>query len=392
MLDHDTGAARDRWYGAQEAARFLGVHRSTLHIAVRQGLIVPDQYTPGRHARFKRETLEAFRVRLADHAATSDTGSQTAVHVLANLAGMLVRSSKADELASAAIAGIRRTMPQVGMCCIAVLTDDTHDRDRTRLLAQYGFPDWAIDDYNSFRSTFRFAAAAAMRSLCPQICADIATEDRSPGSEHLLRLLRMNAYAVVPILAGEEPLGVVICLYARPHAFTEVERTFLSGIADELATALSNTAQLRQLTDTLTMSRELMRHALSLRADTPLAGTTSNATTPAVSPPERALGDLFRRLSGAEEVCALGFGCDLPTRNPHLLDIACQACAGEEVVQSQWSQNGVPHTGLGASVPLATDVRAAVAAAWPGRRTLSDSDQSLLVTFAGAYVVATSVS
>lgn len=391
MLDHDAGAAREQWYGAQEAARFLGVHRSTLHIAVRQGLIVPDQYTPGRHARFKRETLEAFRVRISDHPATSDAAPQASLHALARLASAMVQTSEPAELAGVALASIRRAMPQVDMSCIAIRTGDPHDHYRMRLLAQHGLPDWVISDYIRFRSTFRFATTAALRSLCPQTCEDTSKERLYSGTERLLQSLRLGAYFVQPILTEEEPLGVVICLYKHPHAFVESERTLMQGIADELATALIHAHQLRSLTGTLMTSQVLMRHALDVRAGAPPAVKAEESTVSAVEPHE-ALGRLFKHLSGAEDVCAMGFGRDLGTSDPHLLDIVCQACAGDEMVQTQWGQNGVPYTGIGASIPFAKGLRAGVAAAWLGRRPFAEADHSLLLTFAGAYVVAAKLS
>ena len=391
MLDHDVGAAREQWYGAQDAARFLGVHRSTLHIAVRQGLIVPDHYTPGGHARFTHETLEAFRAHLMEHPATSDSALQTSMRVLAQVAGLLVAPSEPEELASAAIDGMRRALPQMDMCCVAVRTGDPRDRYRMRLLAQQGFPNWVIDDYIRLRSTFRFATTAALRSLRPQLCENTAKEQLYTGTEHLLRSLQLGAYAVQPIVAGDEPLGVIICLYTRPHVFSDTERTFLRGIADELATALTNSGQVRRLSDALTTSRVLMRHALSQRADTAKADATKHTRDeydPQVLAPEQTLGDLFLQLSGAEEICALGFDRDLGTTDPHLLDLACQACMGDDMAQAQWIRNSITYTGIGASVPLETGLRAGVSAAWPGRRSFVETDYALLVTFAGAYIVA----
>ncbi len=393
MLDHDAGAAREKWYGAQEAARFLGVHRSTLHIAVRQGLIVPDSYTPGRHVRFKRETLEAFRVYLTEHAATSDTGPQVSLRALAQVAGLAVRSSEPEELASVAIAGIRSALPHVDMCCVAVRTGDPRDRYRMRLLGQQGFPDWVIDDYIRFRSTYRFATTAALRTLRPQVCEDTAKEHHHTGTEHLLRSLELGAFVVQPLVAGEEPLGVIICLCRCAHSFSDNERTFLGGIADLLTTALTSAGHLQQLTDTLTTSGVLVRHALRLHADASRHADdgTNEQTVMAALAAGHGLGDLFKRLSNAEEICALGFGRDLPTTNQQLLLLTCQACAGDDIAQAQWNANGVPYTGIGASVPLKSGLRGGVSAAWPGKRPFPEADHALLVTFAGAYAVAVDV-
>lgn len=393
MLDHMAGAAREQWYGAQEAARFLGVHRSTLHIAVRQGLIVPDAYTPGRHARFKHETLEAFRVYLTEHSATSDSGSQASVRALAEVVALAARRACPEELANAAIAGIRRALPQVDMCCIAVRAGDPRDRYRMRILAQQGCPAWILDDRLRARSAFHFVTAAALRSLNPQCCADTAKERPHLGTDELIRTLDLGAYIVQPIVAGDEPLGAVVCLCRRTHTFTDTERTFIHGIADELATAVASDGQIRQQWSVLATSNALIRHALLLRAR--VASRKDDAMDEQhvrdLAASGQELGDLLKRLSGAEEVTALGFGRDLPTTNQHLLLLACQACAGDDMAQTQWNANGITYTGIGASVVLTSGLRAGVCAAWPGKRPFPEADHALLTTFAGAYVLAVDV-
>ena len=64
-------AQTDRLVGANEAARFLGIHRSTLHQAVKNGVITPDLTTQGGHFRFSRATLDAFAVRIAREPVTT---------------------------------------------------------------------------------------------------------------------------------------------------------------------------------------------------------------------------------------------------------------------------------------------------------------------------------
>src|SRR5262249_24382394 len=61
----------EKLVGANEAARFLGIHRSTLHQAVKNGAITPDLTTHGGHFRFSRATLDAFAVRIAREPVTA---------------------------------------------------------------------------------------------------------------------------------------------------------------------------------------------------------------------------------------------------------------------------------------------------------------------------------
>ena len=390
MPDHRQGAADEQWYGAQEAARLLGVHRSTLHVAVRQGLIVPDQLTPGGHARFRQETLNAYRARLTDSAATSREGVVAPARVLAEVAHLLTEPTEIEQVANAVVEGIRHALPGVDMCCVSVNAGDPTDRLRLRVLAQYGFPHWVFTDYNRLRSTFRFATTTALHTLEPQFCEDAECDTIYGGTAWLFRSLPLGAYAVQPILRGDEALGSIVCIYQHPHRFNDPERTFLRGVADELATAFQCSDQFQQFTSNLSHARLLMTHALMLRAD-PKARTTSY---PGDEPPDtcgQVMGELFQHLTGAIAVCALGFGMDLPTNNVHLLNLACRACAGDEIVQEEWSEKGALYMGIGASVPLNQGLRGGVAAIWRGTRSTPEADHALLVTFAGAYFVAAGI-
>lgn len=386
MPDHRPGAAREQWYGAQDAARFLGIHRSTLNAAVRQGLIVPDQFTPGGHARFRQETLEAYRTHLAEAAAASREGALAPARVLAEVAHLLVAPAQLEQVAGAVVESIRHALPGVVMCCIAARTGDASDRFRMRVLAQHGFPHWIFTDYSRYRSTFRFATIAALQSLEPQVREDCARETLFGGTARLFRLVPLGAYAVQPIVWGSEALGVIVCVYQHPHVFDETERMLLQGVGDELAAALQNTGQLQHVTSNLAHAHALMRHALRLRAD-PAARVAPFAGGEPPGMPAQAMGELFRRLTGARAVCALGFGVDLATTDAHLLDLACQACAGDEMAYAEWNESGALYTGIGASVPQERGRRGGVAAIWPGTRVAPEADHALLVTFAGAYVV-----
>src|SRR5262245_9493289 len=102
-------AHEEHLYGAQEAARFLGIHRSTLHLAVKRNILVPDSKTPGGHLRFRRETLDAFAVRLAHEAVTSTTS------LLSSLGRTLTLPNGPQEFCHLAVARIRETLPDLSL-------------------------------------------------------------------------------------------------------------------------------------------------------------------------------------------------------------------------------------------------------------------------------------
>jgi GAF domain-containing protein len=374
----------EHWFGAQEAARFVGIHRSTLHAAVRQGVIVPDGRTPGGHVRFREQTLLAFRHQLAEGSATS-SGVFAPMHVLADLAHLLAVPEDFACLSAAAIDGIRSALSGVDICAVAVRAGDPHDPVRLRAVARHGFPDWVFDSYARLHKTFKFSTTVALVYGEMEVRSDTSQGTMHTGTARICRALGIGAYAIVPIGAEPDAPGVIICACHRPRDFSDHDRAFLRGIADQLAAALKADSQRDQLTANLDAARELIATALAIR------GRASTVDGEPRTLAERAridLRDVFMRHSGAEHVCALGFHADLPVADLHLLEMACKACGSNEPVWDQWREGGVLHTGVGASVPLRTGTRGGVAAAWLGERPQIEADHTLLTAFAGAYVLA----
>ncbi|MGH2487245.1 MAG: helix-turn-helix domain-containing protein, partial [Ktedonobacterales bacterium] len=187
MSDSDVGAAHERWLGAQEAAVFLGVHRSTLHAAARQGTIVPDGRTPGGHMRFALATLERFRDRLVSSPATGDGGTFAPVRALAMLAHQLVEQAGPDSIYMAAVAGVRSAIPGIDMCVLAIRVGDHGDDTSLRIAAQEGFPRWVFDEFRRLRGTFKFATTAALRSRESDFCENVAERSLHAGTERVVR-------------------------------------------------------------------------------------------------------------------------------------------------------------------------------------------------------------
>ena len=389
MSDREQGAARNQLVGAQEAARFLGVHRSTLHAAVRQGSIVPDSYTPGGHMRFSLTTLEQFRERLVSFPATGDVTSAAPIRAFAAIAHHMVEPSGFERLCHTAIGGIRAALPGIDMCALASRAADPADPSRLRVVAQEGFPSWVFDEFRRLRKTLRYATTTTLRSREADYCEDVSQRMLHAGTQRLMRKLVLGSYAALPLVVGDESLGVLVCASHRPRVFSEYDRAFLQGVVDELAGALAGASERSRLLSTVLAGKRLTSEALRVRmARTSAKGPAPCAEARMVSVAAQQMGVLLRELTGAEEVCALGFGEDIATRNLHLLALSCEACAGDQPVTDQWNENGIPYTGVAASAPVALGRRAGVAALWQGKRTDPVLDHGLLVTFAGAYMLA----
>lgn len=426
LLNQHADAARERWFGAQAAASYLGLHRSTLFLAVQRKHLIPDQYTPGGHARFRQATLEAFRNRIAKEAATSDTPLFAPIHTLADLAhavnnvaplpnpAKLIRdkdiSDEVRQVCMSAVTAITAAPLRISRCLIALRVSDQHDPLAMRTVAQQNIPRSILRDYEWLRHqpNTSFATIEAIESCAPTYCQD--TSDPAVlrnGSAQLIKAHDIKSYAVVPIARGNVALGVLLLINNEPRGFTAHEVTFLRGVADQVATAVTNQSRADRLYAYTKAGRELTQLALALRAQAAAASDPAEAQIRA----RDALHHLMRIfLEGAEaaSVCARGFtGAETPD-TPLALN-ALTACSSTEgasaaresweiegaalldqalggadgYVKGAWMSQGAPVSALAISVPLDGQRRAAIGALWR-RVAWSDEDHLLLVTLAGA--------
>lgn len=390
MIEAETPAPASAMVGALEAARILGIHRSTLNLAVRRGRIVPDARTPRGHLRFKRETLAEACEALSGGSMTGNNMLLAPICALAALGRLLAEGRPVAELADAALDGMRHALPGSEMCLVARVVPTPRNRLSLRVIAHWRLPDAVREDFARLSTTFRFAATSALRTLEPEVCENTSRQPIHTGTAHLCRGWPIGAYAVFPIASCEEPLGVLVCVSREPRRFAAHEREFLRGLATALAPALARERRSSAMTtfaDPLAAGHELLRAGLALRA---------RATEGDGCDVRAALAARFRELTGAEHVCALGFRTEVPTREPRLLALACQACEGDLLAEARWSDAGENGgeicIGRAASVPLRARLRGAVAAVWKVRsRDSRDpaADHALLAAFASAYLHAT---
>lgn len=239
--DGTQGGQRDADHallGAQAAAHYLGVHRSTLHLAIRQGALAPDGRTPGGHVRFRRATLDTYRQRLGEAAATGEAALSGPMRAVRELTGVLLAGAAPEEMAQRTVEELRRALAGLDTCVVAAVAPRSGDPLALRLLASYGMPDHVLDEFRRTHRTFRFACTTVLRTLDAEVCEDTSRGHLHTGTRRVARFWPVGAYAILPVVADEQPLGFVVCASQRPRRFNAAERTFLQTVADLLALSL----------------------------------------------------------------------------------------------------------------------------------------------------------
>jgi GAF domain len=382
MADTTVGGS---YVGIMDAARALGLSRSTLHKAVRKGSLVPDMRTPRGHVRFRPQTIEAYRQRLQETEsralappALPIASEKAPAGVLAEMARALVAGEDMQEIGRIALDGIRRVMPNAHMGYIARHAPTERDPWRVRMLALDHYPMEAIQAFGRLRPTYEFSLTAALQTGKIEGSGDTATEDVRSGSTLLMRLLQARSYVVLPILADQHPIGVMGVISRMSYAFGPGEVLFLSQVADQLAVAITISARLRSQRAMLEASGRLTMRAQEGRA-------RAGATAPVADLDK--LASMYRAASGAYTVCSAGLGVDLMAKDDRIQALARLAAERGQQQVDIWDDNDRPATGLAANIPLPGRWRAAVAAGWAGLRDTPEADLALLVVFGAACLM-----
>lgn len=250
MGDHPAaeGAEQERLYGTQEAAKLLGVHRSTINVAVHKRLLIPDELTPGGHLRFRHATLEAFRDRLAACPATGGGAAAPPLRLLADLCGLLARDVALDAFAVRIVTEVPRALPGITMCTVARVVDEPDDRLAPRIIAHWQLPDEVRARFERLKTTFKFAITTVLRTLSPEYCEDASAAPLHTGTLELQRIWPLGSYAALPAIAGDRAVGALICSGPAPRRFTEHDQALLGAVADLLSIALARHSEVTAAT------------------------------------------------------------------------------------------------------------------------------------------------
>ena len=418
MYESDKDAADERWYGVQEAASYLGIHRATLFRALRRGLIVADRMTPRGRARFLLATLDAFRDQLRHQAATSQEHAYAPMAVLAKLAG-LGRSPAPVEHSIAVMEETVRMLCSSGsnydIALVALCVPSETDPYALKTLAQCGLPESLKASYTYLRPVVPFPVNVVSRTGVREICEDMSAGMTPRGTaQRVLMQSAISSYAVYPIVSGNGAYGasravlgvLAVCGHA-PHRYTEQEQTFLAGVADALSTCITQGSLLTDLDPyndfnrltpqmTLGVVSHLLETAyartrcpdaarspmLSVEALCNLVVEQSHAlTTWAYGFPPRDCGDTVNTVNPVNPVDVILEDGVLRQYRSNLQSLVQRASTADGLKREQW-QNKV--TAVAFPVPLPHGQSGAVGAVWPGVRTEVEAEGVVLSTLASA--------
>ncbi|MFI5274028.1 MAG: GAF domain-containing protein [Ktedonobacterales bacterium] len=237
VTEHIAPERSERLLGTQEAAKLLGLHRSTLNMAVRRRLLIPDEQTPGGHLRFHPATLETFRERLVVCPATGAETAAAPMRLLTDLLCLLAHEGPLEALCGRVIDIVPRALPGIAICLIARAVVEPDGRLMPQTIAASQLPEEVITRFEQIKTTFKFATIIAMRTLSTQYCEDVFTEQIHTGTRELLRIWPLGCYAVVPVALHGQTVGVLVCTGPAPRHFTDHDKALLGAVADALAVA-----------------------------------------------------------------------------------------------------------------------------------------------------------
>ena len=409
MNEQDKDAVDEHWYGVQDAATYLGIHRATLFRALRNGLIIADQTTPGGRTRFHLATLQAFRETLRHQAATSQDHIYAPVRVLAKLAKLAKSPVPADVSVEAIRETLRLICPPGGsfdMACVALHAQSETDRYALNLLAEFGVPERLKTTYEHLRPDEEFPVTTVLRTGDPDFCDDIGKHALSNTTAmRVLALYDITSYAVLPLTTSADtsqqtlqPFGALIVCGSRSHTFSPQDRIFLSGVADALSACINHGDLETSPIHTYDMS--VLAPETALKVASQLLET---AFAQVRCPDARALPaasvvilcDLFAEQSHALATLVYGFSPQVCGNTPdpysddelsrqyrsNLQSLVLRASTADGMKREQWKSKV---TAVALPVPLPCGRRGAVGAVWRGMRAEVAAEEVLLSTLASA--------
>ena len=411
MYERDRDVAKDgveeHWLGVQEAATYLGIHRATLFRAISSGMIVADYKTPMGRARFRQQTVDAFREKLKAEAATSHKHVDAPLRVLAKLANLCSGSSPSTNPV-AAIAEVTQSLcapaGAFDVAAVAIRVPDENDPFALRILAAHGLTERLKAAYQCLRPCEEFPVTIAMRTGVPVICSDMgAYPFPHTTASRALTLNGIVSYAAYPIATGigvsREVIGVLVVCGHAPHKFSRREELFLGGVADALSACITSSALRANIIQTNTvylLTPDLALNTASQLLETAFEQARRRDTSPSGVDGIVSLCHMFSERSYALATWVEGFP---PRARGHtnsgeeeddallrhylnnLQSLVWQTRGANGLRREQW-QSRVTAVALSLSLPAGD--RVAVGAVWPGVRAEVKAEQILLSTLASA--------
>jgi excisionase family DNA binding protein len=366
----------DKLVGANEAARFLGIHRSTLHQAVKNGAITPDLTTHGGHFRFSRATLDAFAVRIAREPVTALS------ELLPELTATLGAPDGRRALCLKAYERISHGLPDLTV--FAVLGVKSHARSLLDLevIAAVVLPDWYLPELIANVEQKDYEVKYVLRTLRPLYFEDTSAADANlhPPTRSLARHGALHALAIIPLTQDSEARGVLAVGSPHAHKFRTPDIAFLQNTADELTIALACHDYMDSAHAQVLTSGELMREALRLRADSYSPEQPAARIAPLIT--------LFREATGADAVSLTAPSVGLASSSEETRALMRRVSRRDPTATERWQSLGTRKTAIATLAPLNTRNNIVAAAEWTSEIIRQQEFEALLYVFAAASAIA----
>lgn len=379
--------------GTSAAAKMLGLHRSAINYAVKQGFLVPDAYTPSGQMRFDQKTIERYgarrqgrRARMGPAARAQDDAARGArFDLLRRLATELANGKDTSEICQIALAGIRQIKPDI--CLSVVVQHDPTDADSLHAtpVASDGVTTDLLEKVSRLGRTREFAFRDALKSGETLRCDDTTTATLTPTSRLFIEELGIRSYCVVPIKVRTRTIGLLIVHSRERNAFDGVMTPFLEHVGELLAATMILHHRLAQVRRYLKLAADLMTRGVEEYAAGGVA-TVQRLEQLLVS----MANDYCERTNAYTVICTAGPPAPGVVQDERVRDVAERAKRNRQMTIEQWDTAQGRVIGVGTHVPLGGGEFAGMAAAWREERSSWLSDYELLRVFAAACVLALS--
>ena len=374
MLD-DEKPPSERLLSTTQAAHVLGMHRSSLHLAIKNNVLAPDLVTQGGHYRFSRATLEAYAEHIAHAPLTTNADPLTL------LPRIITLPDGKERLCRHTFASVERRIFDMTAFVVVESQPSSDRRIRPHITTSLRFPRTILDQFIATYGKQDMTTTRVLATGEPFYCDNVRTQFIPySGSQLLNRRSPYQAYAILPLSIGDGVFGTLGVCSRIPHAFMPDEKALLERAAQSLAIALTchNAVWARQ------------SHALALttllKSSFDYRGKSARRRGPHTEQAEVLLR-VFQKETSAEETFVAGIESRLAPQSEGARRLAERIIGGEAVAVEQWEDEGGSLVGVAIAIPHGDTWPIALGGVWRGALEESADYAALLYTLAGAFAL-----
>jgi GAF domain-containing protein len=371
VLD-DANPPPERLLSTTRAAHELGVHRSSLHLAIKNNVLAPDLVTQGGHYRFSRATLAAYAGHIAHAPLTTNAD------LLTLLPRIITQPDGKERLCRYTFASVERRLSDMTGFVVVESQPSSDQRIRPHITTSLRFPRTILDQFVATYGKQDMTTARVLATGEPFYCDNVRTQFIPySGSQLLNRRSPYQAYAILPLSNNDGVFGTLGICSRIPHAFTPDEKDLLQRAAQSLAITLMcyNVVWARQ-------SHAVALTAL-LRASFDNRGRLAHRRSPHSEQAEVLLR-VFQRETSAEDTFVASVESHLEPQSEVARRLADRIIGGKPVAVEQWEDDLGSLVGVAIGIPHGDANPIALGGVWRGALEESVEYTALLYALAGA--------